>query len=179
MYSDKYTDICTKCIYGIDYNNATDEELLAQIKLVFDKYVIKNDDYCWGWSGLISNKGYSSINIRGAKTGAHRASWMIHNGHIPDGIFVCHRCNNRSCTNPNHLFLGTHQDNMDDMIKKGRTKILRGEDCPWTNLDNKTVSRIKADLKKNIPNKYIIKIYGISKGVLDKIKSGKSWRHVK
>jgi hypothetical protein len=75
---------------------------------------------CWLWTGAINPKGYAKMRFEGRAVDAHRVSWNLHRGSIPDGLFVLHRCDVRHCVNPEHLFLGTHQDNMDDMQAKGR-----------------------------------------------------------
>jgi hypothetical protein len=119
-------------------------------KLVEERFwskVVKSDDPdgCWIFTGShgssIKNrhKSYGSVNLRGAteqerflyvRSGAHVISWTIHFGRVPDGFDVLHKCDNRRCVNPEHLFLGTNQDNMDDMVAKGRS--LKGEKSPIT-----------------------------------------------
>lgn len=75
---------------------------------------------CWLWTGAKNSNGYGLIMVQGHCALAHRVSFEIHVGPIPPGIFVCHACDVRACINPEHLWLGTHRDNMDDMAKKGR-----------------------------------------------------------
>ena len=80
---------------------------------------------CWGWTGSIMQFGYGKIvPYKGASSiSAHRASWMIYYGKIPEGMCVLHTCDNPICTNPEHLFLGTQMDNMRDAQRKGRLSV--------------------------------------------------------
>lgn len=71
-------------------------------------------------AGVFQGKGYGQFNVGGHPVGAHRISWEIHHGAIPTGVFVLHRCDVPGCVNPEHLFLGTHQDNMTDKVRKNR-----------------------------------------------------------
>lgn len=75
---------------------------------------------CWTWSGAKIYSGYGRIYVSGKVYSAHRVSFKIKNGYLDDTLFVCHRCDNPSCVNPNHLFLGTAKDNMKDQREKGR-----------------------------------------------------------
>ena len=82
-----------------------------------------DENGCWNWKGGLSGCGYGYITFEGKKQGAHRVSYKLFNGPIPKNMLVLHKCDNRACINPDHLFLGTHQDNMDDMWEKGRGPV--------------------------------------------------------
>jgi hypothetical protein len=92
---------------------------------------------CWIWTASMNKKGYGRYHETGGESGftlAHRASWKMNKGPIPDGLLVCHRCDVPQCVNPDHLFLGTHKDNLYDAIKKKGRKFLAtrkfGSHCP-------------------------------------------------
>lgn len=84
------------------------------------RYEVDQITGCWNWSGNTSSRGYGRISYKGKYIGAHRGSYIAHKSEIPDGMIVCHTCDNRKCVNPDHLFLGSYSDNTQDMLKKGR-----------------------------------------------------------
>lgn len=90
----------------------------------FWKHVAKTEG-CWEWTGSTSKKGYGKLNIGGVTKAAHRFSYEIANGPIPEKLFVLHRCDNPPCVRPDHLFTGTNEDNVKDMMKKGRHHAQR------------------------------------------------------
>lgn len=87
----------------------------------FESYTPEPNTGCWLWTKSVDNGGYGGISINGKDFLAHRFSWFLHNGAIPKKLWVLHTCDMPSCVNPDHLYLGTHQDNMDDMVKRGRS----------------------------------------------------------
>lgn len=86
----------------------------------WERVSLGDKDECWLWLGATTEAGYGTLTINHKPLGAHRMSWILMNGEIPKGMNVCHKCDIPPCVNPNHLFLGTHQENMDDKVKKGR-----------------------------------------------------------
>lgn len=96
---------------------------------LMDKVEIDHESKCWNWTGLVSRHGYGQIKVAlGSRSlskmqSAHRVSFAVFKGEIQDGLEVCHSCDNPHCINPEHLWAGTHQENMDDMRRKGRSKL--------------------------------------------------------
>jgi len=90
----------------------------------WEKVEKRGPDECWEWKAYREKTGYGQLQVGTYETPdatrSHRIAWELTNGPIPDGLHVCHHCDNPPCCNPTHLFLGTHQDNMDDMLAKGR-----------------------------------------------------------
>src|SRR5687768_2203335 len=94
---------------------------------------VKTGDGCWPWQGGCRGKGYGQCFFRGKPHAAHRVSWMLANGDIPNGLYVLHKCDNPPCVNPGHLFLGTQSENMIDCARKGRVATIgkaRFTRCP-------------------------------------------------
>ena len=97
----------------------------APVEERYWRYCRPSEYGCWDWVGARDTFGYGVIGRGGrgrGHTGAHRVSWQIHRGPIPPGMYVLHRCDNPPCSNPAHLFLGTHRDNVADMVAKGRNR---------------------------------------------------------
>lgn len=134
-------------------------------------------DGCWYWLGALCSKGYARINVNCKNQSASRTSYAIFKGSIGD-LLVCHHCDNRSCVNPDHLFLGTQKDNMQDMNRKQRGKTNKGSKNGRAKLTEMDVINIKSGLKESKQAKDIAKEYGVSATVIGSIKNNKLWKHV-
>lgn len=147
------------------------------IEDVFWKKVdIRGKDDCWNWLGCIDKAtGYGKFRYNNVNNMLpHRVAYYITLGDIPDGHFVCHTCDNRSCCNPKHLFIGSPLDNVNDMISKGRNPI--GEKDGTAILTEKDVIEIRELLQKGKHTQVEIgKIYGVKSVTICAIKSRRNW----
>jgi len=133
---------------------------------------------CWNWNRYRMPTGYGQIGTEGSKPEmTHRVSWKLFKGPIPDGLWVLHKCDNPACVNPDHLFLGTHTDNMKDCVKKGRFRanIMYGENHPKHKLTVESVLAIRKDAR---PQWRIAKDYGVCEDTIYKVKNRRMWGHV-
>jgi hypothetical protein len=125
---------------------------------------------CIEWTGSIGTHGYGAFGFNGSISTPHRFSWMHNFGHIPKGMFVCHKCDNRKCVNPEHLFLGTHQQNVDDSLLKGRGRAGK----PSKVISELEVRIIKYFLRIGITCKSISKILDINYRRILRISGGQT-----
>jgi hypothetical protein len=128
---------------------------------------------CWIWLSVINHEGYGRLWFLGRFNQAHRLSWEFTNGPIPEGRFVCHKCDNPTCVNPAHLFLGTNEENMMDCFQKGRR--------------SKSGARLKPPEVEEIRRRYsnkeasshkMAKEYGVSKTQILRIVKNRCWQHI-
>jgi len=147
-----------------------------------DKYIPEPNSGCWLWTSTLNDSGYGvlmrRINGKSTPLRAHRVSWEVHNGPIIGGLFVCHKCDNRMCVNPDHLFLGTNAENMEDCANKGRMSkppLHKGEKHHKAKLTEDQVREIRASklLLREISEKY-----GVCKATASYIRRGELWRDV-
>ena len=149
-----------------------------------------NEEGCWIWTGMSVWYGYGVLEFsHGNRVRAHRLSYILKHGPIPDGLCVCHKCDTPACVNPEHLFLGTHSDNMRDMTQKGRNgahrmpeRVMRGTGHPRSVLSDEDIKAIRSAYKRPAYNKSNSKElaaqYGINLATVNKIVANKCWRHI-
>jgi hypothetical protein len=134
---------------------------------------VQQETNCWEWKLSKVKGGYGKASLRGATLVAHRAVWEARIGPVPEGMILCHSCDNPSCVNPSHLFLGTHQDNSADMVYKNRQ--AKGEKIFLTKLDVETVCKVRSE-KGTYAD--IARRLGLKSGNVRLIKRGETWKHV-
>lgn len=162
---------------------------------------------CWEWTGSRHRNGYGQFYYRGPAM-AHRVSWELANGPVPDGMLVCHRCDNPPCVRPDHLFLGTQADNLVDMVSKGRhwtahhperlsrgdahwtrnrpgykpaitrEQLVRGERHPAAKLTADDVREIRRLRSEGMPILTLSKAFGVKRPSIKRILNGTGWAHV-
>jgi len=147
--------------------------------------VIKKDG-CWEWQDPLHPSGYAcATNYEtNKKEHVHRLSYRIFKGDIPEGLYVCHKCDNRKCIAPDHLFIGTAQENMLDAKAKGRMEHIKllackGEKNANSKLDDEKVRSIRKEIAEGIKCTVIARKYGVTSTIIYYIKDGKAWKHVK
>jgi hypothetical protein len=139
---------------------------------------VSKTESCWIWTGNKSSGRYGEINKFGGHhlIKSHRASWILHYGPIPEGYSVCHRCDNPACVRPDHLWIGTHDQNMKDMVSKGRSRGLSGERHNLAKLNQDAVAYIR---KHHNPQKRIggmlARKFGVTRHTICSVFHNKSW----
>jgi hypothetical protein len=159
---------------------------LEQKRKRFEEWVMPlTESGCWIWMGVRSPKGYGSVYIKGinkpshrlrrprVETLAHRVAWRLYKGEIPDGLYVLHKCDVKCCTNPEHLFLGTHTDNMRDATNKGRWGACRGR--VLREVDAQNIRAIYEYCPK-ATQKRLAKIYNVSAAYISALVNRRAWR---
>ena len=132
---------------------------------------------CEIFKGYTRSDGYGSKWFRGKNDYAHRVSWVLSFGEIPKDKIVCHACDNPSCINPEHLFLGTQKENIEDMYKKKRGPDLRGENNSQSRLKKSDVIFIKL-FGGIISRSRLAEMFGVGLSTIQDILKERTWRHV-
>ena len=154
---------------------------------------------CWEWEGSKERDGYGyfkasrHIGEPAVRISAHRFSFELANGAIPSGMLVLHKCDNRPCVNPHHLFLGTHRDNMADMVRKGRSAsgarngmrihperlhLTRGERNGRSKLTDESVLEVRRRLTAGESNGELARAFGVSSAAISFIAQRRTWAHL-
>lgn len=154
---------------------------------------VKKGPNCWEWTAAKHRNGYGAFGeSKGSRSRlAHRYAWISTNGVVQPGTFVLHRCDNRACVRPSHLFLGTHQENVDDMVAKGRqgrgakhgaavaARCPRGARHYKTTLTADDVRAIRSTYAAGqTTEKALAARFGVSRGSINSILRRKSWGHL-
>lgn len=149
---------CAGCLLGGERRSALDR--------FWERVEKRGRDECWGWKGTATPDGYGWLSVRGHLTYAHRFSYELNIGVIPNKMFVCHACDNARCVNPAHLFVGLPSDNARDMARKGR--------------QSSKISIVQARQIRASGEGYaaLAARFGITKSAVKAIKIGQNWKHV-
>ncbi len=162
---------------------------------------VSKSEGCWTWTGLRTRAGYGHVSFAGRRWRyAHRIAWELTNGPIPDGLLVCHRCDNPGCVRPEHLFLGTNADNMRDMAQKGRDaftrypelrprgnrhwtrqhpeRLRRGEQNNKARLTAEQVLALRNEYARGVSQSALARKYGVRQASVWRIVHGYTWKHV-
>ncbi len=143
---------------------------------------------CWLWAGAVSHNGYGVAWAAGKKVRANRFAWMVAHGPIAETLVICHRCDQPSCVNPDHLFIGSQGDNVEDMCRKGRSArgdkhgsithpeaLRRAEDHPGSKLTWSDVAAIREARRFGQSIREVGRMFGISYSQVSAIATGKCW----
>ncbi len=183
-----------------------DPKKMEDLKVKLLRYIKKQDSGCWEWTGCIHHTGYGVIQFKSIQHRVHRLMYQLFVGYIPEGFFVCHKCDNPKCCNPTHLFIGTPKENSEDMVKKGRalfgdrnpsriyperrprgnnhwTKLkpaylLVGCKNPKAKLSEEDVLEIRRLRNKGKKIKYLSIRFGVSETNIKDIIYRKTWIHI-
>lgn len=157
----------------------------------FHSKVIYPDDEkkCWGWELSKFKSGYGKFVVNGKLVTCHRFSWTVYFGEIKEGFFVCHKCDNKICSNPNHLFEGTPKDNVQDMISKNRgnyTNLMSGikngmaifTEAQISEIREKYFSASNEKYHRDVSYRSLAREYGCSNVTIGAIIKNRTWKHL-
>lgn len=147
----------------------SDIEQIKSLSFFWSK-VIKTDEGCWEWQGTINRGGYGTKG----RMLAHRYSYILHHGDFNQTLDVCHKCDNRKCVNPDHLFVGTRAENMADAVAKGRQ--AKGSMLPHSKLDEEKVLKIREMYSKGYGYRRLSKLFLVNATAIKRVVTYKSWR---
>lgn len=163
------------------FHNMPEREREKQTKARIKKYIkIHPETGCWEWQGFLMACGYGLTSHKGKKILAHRASWLVCEGEIPNNMCVLHKCDNRKCINPDHLFLGTKKENTIDMLKKKRHSYVPhlGINHGCAKLTEEQVYSIRKKKKMGSTNKELAMEFNVFRSTIEKIVYRQTWKHL-
>lgn len=143
------------------------------MKRFWSKVRTARADDCWNWTAAVNTGGYGWFRLDGVSCGAHVVAWRLENGPIPDGSCVLHRCDNRLCVNPRHLFLGTKRDNNIDRANKGRS--CKGDARSNAKLNSDEIRNIRESSETSAA---LSRKYQVSRTTIVLVRQGKKWAHI-
>ena len=148
------------------------QELQEKIR---ENIKVSPDTSCWLWQRSCGSEGYGQVWYEAKLHNAHRAAYIAFNGEIPKGLIVRHTCDVRACCNPNHLEVGTYQDNTNDMLLRGREAA--GEKHSSAKLTWKIVREIRATYEpRRVTLRHLAEMYGVSTGLIGHIIKNRTWK---
>ena len=142
----------------------------------WDKVPMREDGKCWLWHGAKDIKGYGVLRIGDMLIKAHRYAYQYVNGNISECEFVCHTCDNPSCVNPSHLWVGTHYDNMDDKIAKGRQHKPSGDTNPNAKMTDDKILIVRDMINSGATCQSVADHFGVSRSCINHIKNNHTWK---
>ena len=132
---------------------------------------------CWNWKMAKNSRGYAEISHNAKKERANRISYQAFKGEVPSHLFICHTCDNPACVNPDHLYIGTHQNNVDDKLK--RNKQPRGEEIKLAKLTEKDILKIRELWEKRyMSQQKIADQFGVIQTTISRIVLRQTWKHI-
>lgn len=148
------------------------------------KFEKRDGNYCWNWTAYKDLEGYGTFWIAGRMQLAHRVAYQLYVGAIPEGLCICHVCDNPACINPSHLFPGTHTDNMRDCNNKGRGRPKcnwpdsSGEKHGRSKLTEEDIRTIRMMCASGSRQADLAREFGVTPGNISKIVCGRNWKKV-
>ena len=137
---------------------------------------VRRTDFCWFWRGAVNKCGYGLFGASRSGTAlAHRWAWELTRGPIPKGMSLCHTCDNPRCVNPNHLYVGTHAQNMRDKAIRGRHNAPIGERNRAARMTAADIVCIRTSV---LPAPILADRYGVSRQAIHAILDRRTWKHV-
>lgn len=145
--------------------------MLKDIKRFYAK--VRKTPSCWDWTACKDKDGYGFFKLNGKQEKAHRVAYVLKHGSIPVGTLICHTCDNPSCVNPDHLFAGSQQENLHDMVIKGRSTST--EKNPASKLTSNDVAEIRFKFDSGKSQTVLSKEYNVSQAQISRIVTNRAW----